>query len=468
MRLNILMHIMIFMTRFYHNFYSFFRFNSVSNKFFLILRTALFVMSVLLVISCEENPTKIGSELLPSNDFVTVSSTDTLSVWSYTLYNNSVPTNDPSVAFIGDVYDPYFGTTTTEFVSQLRLGGAWKYGPVTIDSVKMNLRLLTVKGGSTSEIHYLKMSEIADQIYTDTLYYSDTQPNTTGFETTVQLPQLKPDTINTISVSLPVEFGEYLIRDTTKFFYSNTKPDFRSWFKGLYFRLTPSTDPLLFTFSLVNQSSTGGSYNNFFVLYMHDTADVKIRYYFILDPKHPNAGYNKFDRDFSTADPDKMIQHINDYTYRDTLSYLQALNGVYTKIVFPGLDSLKEEFSKSRFSINKARIIIPAYYDGDQFTVSTVPSKLSLRYTDKDGDKQYVPDYEIDANNKFFDGTLHKTDSAYYFNIPTYIQNYLEDKNNEYQPELDIYLGQSGLNSVILKANSNTAPVKFELTYTKF
>ena len=176
---------------------------------------------------------------------------------------------------------------------------------MTIDSVKMNLRLLTVKGGSTGEIHYLRLSEIADQIYTDTLYYSDNQTNTTDFETTVQLPKLTPDTINNISVSLPVEFGEYLVRDTTQFFYSNTKPDYRSWFKGLYFRMTPSVDPLIISFSLVNQSSSGGAYNNYFVLYMHDTADIKIRYYFILDPKHPNACYNKFERDFSTAEPDK-------------------------------------------------------------------------------------------------------------------------------------------------------------------
>jgi hypothetical protein len=461
------MPIMIFMTRFYHNFSCFFRSNSVSNKFFLVIRTSLFLIAVLFVISCEEGPTKIGSELLPSNDFVTISSTDTLSVWSYTLYNNSVPTNDPPIAFVGSIYDPYFGTTSTEFVSQLRLGGAWNYGPVTIDSVRMNLRLLTVKGESTDEIHYLKMTEIADQIYTDTLYYSDNQTNTTDFETIVPLPKLTPDTINNISVALPVEFGEYLIRDTTHFFYSNTKPDFRSWFKGLYFQMTPSSDPLIVALSLVNQSSSAG-YNNFFVLFMHDTSDVKLRYYFILDPVHANACYNKFVRDFSTAEPDKKIEHINDYAYRDTLTYLQALNGVYTKIVFPGLDSLRKEFSKSRFSINKARISIPAYYDGDRYSVLTVPSELSLRYTDKYGEKQYVPDYVLDANHAFFDGTLHKLDSTYYFNIPTYIQNYLEDKNNEYLPELEIYLGQTGLNSVILKANANTSPVKFEMTYTKF
>ena len=468
MRQNILMPIMIFMTRFYHSFFPIFRLNSVSIKFFLILRSALFVMAVLFVISCEEGPTKIGSELLPSNDFVTISSTDTLSVWSYNLYNSSVPTNDPQVAFIGDVYDPYFGTTTTEFVSQLRLGGPWKYGPVTIDSVRMNLTLLTVKGGSTGENHFIRMSEISDQIYTDSLYYSDNQTNVTDFETIVQLPQLKPDTINNISVALPVEFGEYLTRDTTKFFYSNAKPDYRSWFKGLYFRMTSSNDPLIVAFSLVYGSSGGGTYNNFFVLYMHDTSDIKIRYFFILDPKHPNACYNKFARDFSTADPDKKIEHINDYSYRDTLTYLQALNGVYTKIVFPGLDSLRKEFSKTKFSINKARITIPAYYDGDRFTVLTVPPKLSLRYTDKFGEKKYVPDYELDVNNQFFDGTLHKLDSTYYFNIPTYIQNYLEDKNNEYMPELEVYQGQAGLKSVILRANTNKTPVKFEMTYTRF
>ena len=101
----------------------------------------------------------------------------------------------------------------------------------------MNLKLLTVKGGSAGEGIFCRLSEIADQIYTDTVYYSDTQTNTTGFETSVQLPKLTADTINNISVSLPVEFGEYLIRDTTQFFYSNTKPDFRSYFKGLYFQM---------------------------------------------------------------------------------------------------------------------------------------------------------------------------------------------------------------------------------------
>jgi hypothetical protein len=473
MRHNILMPIMIFMTRFYHSFSLFFRFNSASNKLIRILRPALVVMAVFFVISCEESPTKIGSDLLPSNDFVVINSTDTLSVWSYTMYNNSVATNSPSGAFVGSIFDAYFGTTTAEFVSQLRISNAWHYGPVTIDSVKMILQV-TVKGGTAGADQFLKLSEISDQIYTDSVYYSDTQTNTTGFETTVQLPALKADTTNNISVSLPVEFGEYLTRDTTQFFYSNTKPDFRSYFKGIYFQLMPSTDPVMLGFSLVNKVASGGSYTNYFVLFMHDTVDYRYRYYFILDPKHPNAAYNKISRDFSAADPDKRIQHINDNTYRDTLSYIQYLNGVYTKIVFPGLDSLKMKFAGHKVSVNKARIGIPVFYDGDRFTYLTVPSSLRLRYIDQDSSLKYgvpmkydVPDFDLDINNKFFDGTLHKADSTYYFNIPTFIQKYLEDNHDKYLPELELYQA-TGLRSVVLRANESKTPVKFEMTYTKY
>jgi hypothetical protein len=468
MRQNILMPIMIFMTRFYHNLPLFFRFTSVSNNFFFSLRPALFAAALLFVISCEEGPTKLGSEMLPSNDFVTINSTDTLSTWSYTMYDNSLPTNDPTVAFVGNVYDSYFGSTTTEFVSQLRLSGAWKYGPVTIDSIRMNLRLITVKGGSSGEGHFIRLSEISDQIYTDSAYYSNTVTDTTDFEVIAQLPTLKPDTINEISVTLPVEFGEYLLRDTSQFFYSNTKPDFRSYFKGLYFRMSSSSDPMLIAFSLITQASSNSDYNNYFVMYMHDTLDIKHRYYFLLDPVHPNACYNKFSRDFSTAEPGKRIEHINDLTYRDTLTYIQYLGGVFTKIVFPGLDSVKKELSTGKFSINKARLLVPVYYDHEKYTPLTVPSGLRLRYTDKDGSKHDVPDYQLDTQGKFFDGSLHKLDSTYYFNIPTYIQNYLEDKSNEYLPELEIYQGSSGLNSVILKANASKSPVRFEMTYTKF
>jgi hypothetical protein len=86
----------------------------------------------------------------------------------------------------------------------------------------------------------------------------------------------------------------------------------------------------------------------------------------------------------------------------------------------------------------------------------------------EDGVKKVVPDYGIDSQGAFFDGSLNKVDSTYYFNIPTYIQAYLEDKNNEFKPELDIFQGPTGLNSVILRANASKTPIKFEMTFTRY
>jgi hypothetical protein len=455
------------MTRFYHNFPLRFSVITERNIFFYLLRSALFATALFLIISCEEGPTKIGSELLPSNDFVSINSTDTISAWSYTMYDLSIPTSTTSLGFVGDIYDPYFGTTTAGFVSQLRLSSAWKFGQVTVDSVKMSLST-SIKGGSVDVPHILRLAEIADTLNIDSTYYSNTPTHTTGFEVTAQLPVLEADTLNKISFSLPVSFGEYLIRDTTRLNYSPTEPDFRTYFKGIYMRMTPATDPLMITFSLASTISSGGTYNNYIILYMHDTAFVTRVYFFILDPVHANACYNKFDRDFSTAEPDKKITHINDETYRDTLSYLQSLNGLYTKVVFPGLDSVKKKFAGGKFSINKARLYVPVYYDGDKYTATTVPSSLRIRYTDKDGVKQDIPDYNMDTNHGFYDGTLHKLDSTYYFNIASYIQLYFEDKENQYKPELEIYQGPTVLSSAILRTSKNRKPVKFEMTYTKF
>ena len=65
-----------------------------------------------------------------------------------------------------------------------------------------------------------------------------------------------------------------------------------------------------------------------------------MEYIFILDPTNRNACFNRFAHDFSTADPDKKIKYINE-PVKDTLSYLQYLNGLYTRIVLPGLENLK-------------------------------------------------------------------------------------------------------------------------------
>lgn len=461
------MPIMNFMTKFYHSLIIYLRSFSehISKTLFLALYTSILFFAG----SCEEDPGIIGRKILPSSDNVFITSTDTIKVESYTLYSRSVQTNNPQVSYLGDLYDPYFGKTTAGFVSQLRLGSAWDGKYFVIDSCKLFLRILNVTGDVNSD-HYLKLSQISKQIYADadSVYYSDQFPPLTGYAVdSIMLPSLQADTVNNIEIKLPTAFGYHLVGpDTSMLFHNTTGDDYRSYFKGLYFQLDSSANPVLLSLSVAPPSSYG-YYNNYFIIYMHDDLLNLKSFVFILDAVTRNAAYNLFEHKFKQGEAGKRMQHLidNDTTYLDTVSFVQTMNGAYTKIKIPGLETLRGNLKN--ISINKARLVIPVYYDGDIYKPSTIPSIVFLRYVSSTGSKYIVPDYSV--SSAFYDGSPDTTANVYHLNIPTFMQAYFEDTiSYKLKPELEIFLTSFSSNNVILKANNSHTPVKLELTYTKF
>jgi len=463
------MPIMIFMTRYCKSSRHNARFVSVFQQFIRLFQFSLFIIAAVLLSFCQKQVLKDGSDLLPNSDFVSIKSIDTLSVFSYTMYDDSVRTDLPATSYLGQIYDPYFGTTNAGFVTQIRLSNKWDGLSFTTDSVKLYLYLTSEKGGGSDVPHTLNISEIDDQIYVNTPYYSGTTVNTHGFKMTgIQLPALKVDTA--LEIKLPgngVEFGNYLTRDTLKLFYNNNLPDFRAFFKGLYFQMEPSSDPLLLSLSLTYDQT---SYYNYFILYGHDDTGLAKEYSFILDAKNKNASFNTFLHDYTTATLGDKMAHRNT-TYRDSLSYLQSLNGVYTKVVLPGLEKIKNDPSFAKIAVNKARLVVPVKFNKtstDQYFATTLPPILGLRYKTKKGNRYIVPDWNIETTyHTFFDGKLDSTAQVYNFNIPAFVQAYLENKSDSVKPELEIFQG-SGTRNVILKTNKNNPTVKFEFSYTKF
>jgi hypothetical protein len=450
------------MTKFYHSFL-------ISRRLFSynILKTfSLAILTgIIFLTACEEDPTKIGRKILPSSDFVTIKSTDTLGVKSFTMYRDSIESDNPSISYLGQVTDPYFGTITAEFVSQLRLGAAWDDEYFVIDSIKLYMEFNTVTG-AVDKPHYLQLSEISDQIYADSTYYSSQPVSLTGFSVKdIILPKLKADTINNLEIDIPVAFGDYITRDTSKLFHHSTDPDFRSYFKGLLFQITSPEDPIFVSLS-VDPPGTYETYLNYFHFFMHDINGSAKEYYLILDAFSKNAAFNLYRHDFNAADADKKIMHIND-NYPDTLSYIQMLNGLYTKILIPGLSDIRNEPAMKNISVNKARLIIPVVYDNDIYKPSTIPSALYLRYVTSSGGRYIVPDYSI-VSAAFYDGSPDTTNNVYNINIATWMQYYLEDTSGTLTTEFELFLLPTSLNNVILKANNSHTPVKFEFTYSRY
>jgi hypothetical protein len=427
--------------------------------------------------ACEESPSKIGAGLLPGSDYVTIKSTDSIIVKSYTMYSDSVRSENPAVSYLGEMYDPYFGTTTGGFVSQLWLNSNMTGEDfVAVDSVKLYLRLLTVKGDTTSE-HILKMSEISQRIYDTLPYYSNQTVPLTGDEWDIALPTLRADTINDIVVTIPNTFGEHLIRDKSMLFMKDSTsasgikiiiPDFRSYFAGLSFKLISPTNPVFVSLSIQSVGTTGTPVN-YFTVYTHNGVQVSSSYDFLLGARHVTASFDLFNHDFSTAEAGKKIKHIND-GYADSLSYLQNMNGVYTRIDIPFLKAMKSNPDFKNIAINKARLIIPFVYDsfpGINYA-KTLPSVVYLRYASSTGKKHVVQDY-LEAGATFYDGKPDTvTSMSYNINMAAYLQKYLNDATDTITTSLELFLLSSSEYNTILAANNNHKRVKFEFTYTKF
>jgi hypothetical protein len=421
--------------------------NNDRNSLTIRLLNILLPLSALLVVvfsSCEQNPSKIGIGLLPDEDFVNVYSTDTLDIKAYTMYNEQSISADSTRMFAGGIQDPYFGSTHCDFITQLRLVVPWPHDTVNIDSVKLQFQLSDVSGDTTA-VHYIRLYETGTLLTDSAEFYSGQDPDTIKFLGEYPMPVLVED--STYAVRLPDWVGEYLLRDTTSFLPAT---DFyTTFFKGLYFGIRSETNPVLITLA-ANESPLA------ITIYYHTPSDVKYNYSFVATNRAVN--YNRFTHDYTTADPDKKIQHINDLV-ADTVAYLQAYKGVYSRFDIPSLSAFRDT---ARIGVNKARLYVPVYLDDEFFPEADVPARIFLRYRDSEGNEVAILDLIHDVG--FLDGTYYNAKDYYIFNITSFVQQYLEGVVEN--PSVEMYYPLASDSNVIFKVNANDPTVRFEFVYT--
>jgi hypothetical protein len=471
-----LMPTMIFMTRYYYNSKQHHRSYSVLFHNPMTIFSAFLFLLLLSVTSCEEKPTIIGGGLLPSSDFVNIKSDSTQQVEAFTRYVKSVVTNNRSYSYLGKLYDPYFGETTADFVGQLRLLQKWPGGgPFSVDSVKFFFIIRGAKGilDSTTK-HQIILRETTRQLTTGVKYYSDQDPDTAGGKNfgSYPLSPISKDTAQALNVTLPVWVGEYLLRDTLKLFQEDNASDFRSFFKGLYVTLENPAKPFLAAMTFETTDFT-------IRVYYHSFKSGQSLYYdFIMNAN--SIRYNRYRHNFSSATAGAKIQpaHFTDQI-KDSIIYLQGLNGAFPQLKIPGLGNLKKMFQDSikvvsggkvtyvqttRGSINKARLTFSVFLDGASFVSTNLPAQILMKYTKSDTAQYVVPDYQVSTT--FYGGTFNSTTTTYSFNLAAFLQEYLKGKILD--PTLEMYYAEGEFRNVILKANNSKSPVRFYITYTRF
>ncbi|TFH34258.1 MAG: DUF4270 family protein, partial [Bacteroidia bacterium] len=167
--MNMLMRIMIFMINSYNSPVAAGRVTFNLKSF--IRKVAIIPLALLFIISCEEDPSKIGSKILPYVDFDSLVAVDNIPVDLYTMFIDTLRSEMPTVSYMGAMDDPIFGTTSTGAVSQVWLYSNWPgNGIKSIDSVRFYLDLNDIIG-EMSFAGTLNVYEIDETLSTDSVYY---------------------------------------------------------------------------------------------------------------------------------------------------------------------------------------------------------------------------------------------------------------------------------------------------------
>lgn len=431
--------------------------------------------------SCEQETTSVGKELMPNSDYIEIRGIDTIStIVAYTCAPDSISTLSPSVSYIGSVYDPYFGTITADFVSQVKLGSSWESNKIdkfTIDSVSLFFSFLSMEG-DTAGPHYLSISEIDERLYSDSsvVYFSNREVSHTGFSVSnILLPKISGGgRTHNVKVNLPISFGQYLMRDPDKLFYSTKKDadtlDFNDFMYGLHFQITSPKKPVMFSLS-IDAISIFDTYSNYIVVYLKDSEGRSVSYPFYLDAMSENASYNRFLFDYSTVDPQKSKINIGS-AYSDTVVYIQRMYGTYARFQIPGLKDFKDYLQDNNIgnvAVNKARLSIPYFTDGDIYTDENLPLSASVRYITTDEERFAVSlDYIVD-------GKPDTVNHVYNFNVAAFMQSYINNEKlpdskltGEEQPVFELYLSSSNRNNLILKTAESSTPPTFSFSYSLY
>ncbi|MDT8400814.1 MAG: DUF4270 family protein [Bacteroidales bacterium] len=412
----------------------------------------LLIAVPLFIVSCEEDPATIGEGILPGADFDSIVAVDTMHVEMYTLFTDSATSMIPSTSYLGSILDPYFGLTSSDFVSQLWLTIGWPGDGITsIDSVRLYLDVSKVKGEMLGSGTF-NIYELAEKLSPDSTYLVGSDVPVNEMLASIDFGPLPEGSDSLLKLDLPISFGEYLLRDTSMIFLGTDTVDFRDYFYGLYFEY-PQVD----NYHMLELDLIGA--DTYIVVYYTNASDNSKFFEFLINAKC--FRYNRFLHDYEQAEPDKKINYINE-PVKDTLAYVQPMEGVYSRLSIPGLEALRS--MPGRIAVNKARIYLPVYLNETDYTEDMVPGNILVRF-DSAGVKRLLPDYYVDSDGTFLDGTYSKVTDLYKVNIANFVQEYIERKIAD--PVIEVYLPELGTQNLIVKANRGSDEgVRFELTYT--
>ncbi len=402
-----------------------------------------------------KDPDELGLEVLPASDALGMTYSDTMTITTRTVREDSLRSDELSAQLIGSYIDPYFGKSNAECYSEVLLQGTPNFSTHQVtDSLVLKL---FYKGfyGDTNTQQVIRVFRLTESMSADSNYFSNrtftTESTPLGTLSFMPMPNttvvIDSDTVAPqIRIPLDLVLADSLIAlNGSTTFQSNEA--WRQYFKGIKLSIDEATatgQGCISYFDLFNARMT---------LYYHDTANAAKNYSWVLT----GAKSNFFTHDY-TGFP--AGNHLQDSTYADTVTCLQGMAGLKTRFELPYFEHLKDS---GNIILNRAELKV-TLTDGTT-SPYPAPSSLLIVAINEDGVTTSFPADYFEAGS-FFGGSLDSR--TYTFNLTRHLNQVLSGVRGNY----GYYLVVSGSSiqasrAIISSGKSQANPMKLNLYYTR-
>lgn len=418
-----------------------------------LLLFSLVILS-LLTPGCKD-PDELGLEVLPASDELGMSFTDTCTITTRTVKEDTLRSDELSAQLIGSYIDPYFGKATAECYSEVLLQGTPNFSTHQVtDSLVLKLFYKGYYGDTTTQ-QIIRIFRLTESMSADSNYYSNrtftTESTPLGTLSFFPMPNtpvvIDSDTVAAqIRIPLDLTLADSLVALNGSTTYQSNEA-WRQYFKGIKLSIDEAAgvgQGCINYFDLFNARMT---------LYYRDTANVSKNYSWVLT----GAKSNFFSHDY-TGFP--AGNHLQDSTYADTVTCLQGMAGLKTRFELPYFEHLKDS---GNIIINRAQLKV-TLTDGTT-SPYPAPSSLLIVAINEDGVTTSFPADYFESGS-FFGGSLDSR--TYTFNLTRHLNQVLSGVRGNY----GYYLVVSGSSiqasrAIIGSGKSQVNPMQLNLYYTR-
>ena len=437
----------------------------MSKYFRYIFYLAIVTLSVVEVSCKKKTPEDIGLPILPGDDVLNTFFTDTMTLVTHTVAEDSLPTKNLLPTLLGSMNDPVFGISKASVFTQISLSAtnpSFGANPVLDSAV---LSLVYYKGEYYGALSPQKFTvyEVTQAIYSDSIYYSNRMLpyNPVELGNAVRIPHPAADSLLVDSLKYPphlripldvIFFNGFLTN--TAIYNSNT--DLQNFFKGFYI-----------TAASVSSSDSGAVFSmdmnhaySRITLFYHNSIDTTSYYFGIAGDA--TTRFSHFDHDYSaTTDIKNQLGSAN--TIQSDKVFIQPMAGLRAKVTMPTLPAF---FNNKKVAINKAELIMPVDALSAGSSTFAPHSKLIAAIADSVLGPAIMPDYFEGAT--YFGGDYDATNKVYKFNIARYIQQVLSGSQKNQGLYIITYSRPTTANRVqLLGGNQALSPhMRLKITYS--